>query len=82
MADEAPTSATIGDEVELAAVVAEEVPVFQLAMQPEAAMKKVKPELTAEQRQVENMKRTEHRRPLDQRKREAAAADERQRVAE
>jgi hypothetical protein len=45
-------------------------------------MKKAKPKLTAEQREVENKKHAERRRALDQRKREATAAEERQRAAE
>jgi hypothetical protein len=45
-------------------------------------MKKAKPKLTAEQREVENKKHAERRRALDQRKREATAAEERQKAAE
>jgi hypothetical protein len=51
---------TIGDEAELTDVVApvvEEAPDIPMVPQPAVATKKVKPELTAEQRTIESKKR-------------------------
>jgi pyruvate-formate lyase-activating enzyme len=84
MADEA-ASATIEDEAKLTAVVtliAEEVPTIPVVLQPAATTKKARPKLTAEQRQVENKKRAQRHRTLDQRKREATVAEEWQGASE
>jgi U3 small nucleolar RNA-associated protein 14 len=52
-----------------------------VVVQPVEAVKKVKPELTAEQRAIESKKRADRRMALKQRKRDAAALEERQRAA-
>jgi hypothetical protein len=89
MADEATAAATatIGDEAEVAAVAAPplaEAPQLDapVVVEPGPATKKAKPDLTAEQRKIESKKRADRRRALDQRKRDIAAAEERQRAAE
>jgi hypothetical protein len=51
-------------------------------VEPGLPTKKAKPELTAEQRASETKKRGDWRRALGQRKRDAAAEEERQRAAE
>jgi hypothetical protein len=89
MADEATAAATatIGDEAQVATVAGPplaEAP--QLAgpvvVEPGPATKKAKADLTTEQRKIESKKRADRRRALDQRKRDIAAAEERQRAAE
>jgi hypothetical protein len=74
MADEvaATLTATIGDEAELAFVVAPAVEEAPFVDAPATMTKKANPELTAEQRAIESKKGTDRRKPLEQRKRKAA----------
>ncbi|KAK1616887.1 hypothetical protein QYE76_022404 [Lolium multiflorum] len=92
MADEATaaataTTATIGEEALVAAVAAPSVEAASeldapVVVEPGPPTKKAKPELTPEQRAMESKKRADRRRALDQRKKEAAAEEERVRAAE
>jgi hypothetical protein len=85
MADEGVIVTTVGDEAKVAVIVApidEEAAAVPVVAQPVASMEKVRSELTAEHKQVENKKHAKRRRALNEWQRDVVATERRKRAAE